>query len=471
MTTTTPSPASTQPQAPERAPITGSARTGRWIEDWDVEDQGFWRRTGRFVARRNLIFSILVEHIGFSVWMLWSIVVVQMTANPVTGAAAASGWALSASQALWLVAVPSGVGALLRLPYTLAVPLFGGRNWTVVSGLLLVFPCLALAWVVERPDTSYGVLLAIAALAGLGGGNFASSMANISFFYPERHKGWALGINAAGGNIGVAVVQKVVPLVVVAGGGVALSRAGLLYLPLAVVASVLAWFFMDNLRDARADLGETVVAARRGQTWLLSFLYIGTFGSFIGYSAAFPTLLKTVFARPDVALSYGFLGALVGSLSRPLGGLLADRLGGARVTASAFAAMAAASVGALIAVDGKHLTWFVLSFVLLFMATGIGNGSTYRMIPAIFAAAAHARGGHAAAMLAGRREAAGALGIASAVGALGGFCVPLCYAASVASTGSIAPALRFYTGVFVVMLAVTYLAYLRPARAGRRVLA
>jgi NNP family nitrate/nitrite transporter-like MFS transporter len=449
--------------APVSTPAAAPAR-GRWIEHWDVEDAAFWASTGRPVARRNLVFSIIAEHIGFSVWLLWSIVVVQMTANPATGAAAASGWALTTSQALWLVAVPSGVGALLRLPYTFAVPVFGGRNWTVVSALLLLVPCLGLSWVVGHPETSYGVLLAVAATAGLGGGNFASSMANISFFYPEREKGWALGLNAAGGNIGVAVVQKVVPLVVVAGGGIALSRAGLLYVPLTVGAAVLAALFMDNLREAKADVGGTAVAATRSQTWLVSFLYIGTFGSFIGYSAAFPTLLKTVFERPDIALTYGFLGALVGSVSRPLGGRLSDRLGGARITAGAFAAMAVASVGALLSVQGESMPLFFASFVLLFLATGIGNGSTYRMIPAIFAAAARERGEGRDAVVAGKREAAGAIGIASAVGAFGGFLVPILYAWSKSSTGSIVPALQFYIGVFVVMLAVTWLAYLRPSR-------
>ena len=461
-TTTAGAPRPGAPADTDTTVNTGIDRSrGRWIEHWDVEDEQFWATTGRRVARRNLIWSVLAEHIGFSVWLLWSIVVVQMTANPATGAAAASGWALTTTQALWLVAVPSGVGAVLRLPYTFAVPLFGGRNWTVVSALALLVPCLGLAWVVERPETPYWALLLVAATAGLGGGNFASSMANISFFYPEREKGWALGLNAAGGNIGVAVVQKVVPLVVVAGGGLVLSRAGLMYVPLAVASAVLAFFLMDNLREAKADVGATAVAARRGQTWLVSFLYIGTFGSFIGYSAAFPTLLKTVFERPDIALAWGFLGALVGSLSRPLGGRVSDRVGGARVTAVSFAVMALASVGALVSVQQKDLALFFASFVLLFMATGVGNGSTYRMIPALFAAAARDRGDD---LVTGKREAAGALGIASAVGAFGGFLVPICYAWSKSATGSIVPALQFYIGVFVVMLAVTCFAYLRPGR-------
>jgi len=276
--------------------------------------------------------------------MLWSIVVVEMTAGP-HGGPAASGWALSASQALCLVAVPSGVGALLRLPYTFAVPVFGGRNWTTVSASMLLLPCLLLAWAVSHPGIPFAALVAIAATAGFGGGNFASSMANISFFYPEQDKGWALGLNAAGGNVGVAIVQKIIPPIVVAGGGVALSRAGLFYVPLAVVAAVCAFVFMNNLTEASkqggADVKPVWQSLRHADTWILSVLYIGTFGSFIGYSAAFPTLLKTVFGRGDIALTWAFLGAGIGSVVRPLGGKLADRIGGARITAASFGMLAA----------------------------------------------------------------------------------------------------------------------------------
>ncbi len=418
-------------------------RGSRWIEHWDPEDSTFWAETGKKVARRNLVFSIIAEHIGFSVWLLWSIVVVQMTANPTTGAPAATGWALTASQALWLVAVPSGVGAFLRIPYTFAVPLFGGRNWTIVSALMLIVPCLGLAWVVRNPDIPYGVLLLVAATAGFGGGNFASSMANISFFYPEKEKGWALGLNAAGGNIGVAVVQKVVPLVIVAGGGIALSRAGLMYIPLAIAAAACAALFMDNLAEAKADFRPVLESTKKMHTWVMSFLYIGTFGSFIGYSAAFPTLLKTAFDRADIALTWGFLGAGIGSLARPLGGKLSDRLGGATVTASAFLLMIIGAVVAVFGVKNLNLPVFFGAFMILFVATGIGNGATYRMIPAIF-----------------RSE---------AVGAFGGFLVPICYAWSKSATGSIMPALQFYVGLFVVMLAVTWFFYLRKGSSASQI--
>lgn len=437
------------------------ARPGRrWIENWHPEDERFWESTGRAVARRNLIWSIFAEHIGFSVWLLWSIVVVQLTVNA-DGTAAASGFALSTSQALTLTAIASGVGAFLRLPYTFAVPVFGGRNWTVVSALLLLIPTSLMAWAVTDPGLPFWVLALVAATAGFGGGNFASSMANISFFYPEREKGWALGLNAAGGNIGVAVAQKLVPTVVAIGGGVALYRAGLVYIPLAIAAAIAAWLWMDNLAEAKADVRPVWESMRHRDTWVMSLLYIGTFGSFIGYSAAFPSLLKAVFDRGDIALTWAFLGAGIGSLSRPLGGRLSDRIGGARITAVSFVILAAGALGALYSVQAKDLTLFFVSFMVLFVATGIGNGSTYRMISKIFRVKGEDAGGDPATMVAMRRQAAGALGIISSVGAFGGFVVPLAYAWSKTSFGSIQPALRFYVAFFLVLLVVTWFAYLR----------
>jgi len=446
----------------------GVVGKGRWIERWEPENELFWENGGKAIAKRNLIFSIVAEHIGFSVWLLWSIVVVKMygTFDAETGAlvtAGANGWALTASQGFTILAVASGVGAILRIPYTFAVGLFGGRNWTVVSALLLLIPTLALAWVVQHPEVPFGVLLAVAATAGFGGGNFASSMANISFFYPEKEKGWALGLNAAGGNIGVAVAQKLVPFAIAAF-GIGLAAAGLVYVPLAVAAAILAFLFMDNLRDAKADPKPTVKSLKEPHTFLMSFLYIGTFGSFIGYSAAFPTLLAVVFGRADIALAWGFLGALIGSLCRPTGGRLADRMGGAKVTVAAFTAMAVAGAVAVIGVREESLLLFFVSFMALFAFTGIGNGSTYRMIPAIFRRRQVEAGEDTdESRLDFRRRAAGAVGIISAVGALGGFAIPFVYKWAKESSGSIVPALQVYVVVFLVMAAVTWFAYIRRA--------
>jgi NNP family nitrate/nitrite transporter-like MFS transporter len=440
-----------QPLAPERP-----SRAG-WIDHWDPEDPEFWESTGRRVARRNLAFSILAEHLGFSVWVLWSIVAVNL--NSV-------GFAFTESQLFWLVAVPNLVGATLRLPYTFAVPRFGGRNWTIVSALLLVVPSLALARAVSDPGTSFTTMLLVAALAGVGGGNFASSMTNISWFFPEREKGWALGLNAAGGNIGVAVVQApfVVSAVITAGAGIHLARAGLMWVPLALLAAFCAWKWMDNLSVAKTDFASSATAAKRPHTWVMSFLYIGTFGSFIGYAAAFPLLIKGQFPEVPVT-TFAFLGALVGSLSRPVGGRLADRIGGARITALSFVTMGLGVLGVVWSLSLHSFPVFLAFFMLLFLATGVGNGSTYRMIPAIFRHGVARDDAPRA-----RKEAAAAIGIISAIGAYGGFLVPRTYGWSTAAYGSIVPALYVYVGLYAVMLAVTWVFYLRRsapmARAG-----
>ncbi|NRQ38594.1 MFS transporter [Nonomuraea sp. NN258] len=420
-------------------------RTRRWIDHWEPEDPRFWAATGRRVATRNLIWSIFVEHLGFAVWLLWSGIVVHLPQ---------AGFTFTVDQLFWLVAVPNLVGAALRLPYTFAVSAFGGRNWNVASALLLLAPVGLLAWLLTDPATPYWMFLAAAATAGLGGGNFASSMANVSYFYPERHKGFALGVNAAGGNLGVAVVQALVPLVVTAG----LVNAALVWVVPILAAALCAYLFMDNLAVARTDFSVQGRAFLRAHTWVMSFLYIGTFGSFIGYSAAFPLVVSAVFAE-SAAPYLAFLGPLAGSLARPVGGRLADRHGGARVTAWSFYAMAAGALLALAGLAQHAFPLFLAAFGLLFTAAGIGNGSTYRMIPAIFAA--QAARGDADARLRARREAAAAIGIASAVGAFGGFLIPRGFATALERTGSIDPALYAFLAGYAVFLAVNWWFYRR----------
>lgn len=445
-TTTSAAPSHTAPEtASETAPHV-VVRRGRWIDHWDPEDVATWEAEGRRIARRNLAPSIFAEFLGFAVWASWSIVVPQLSRV---------GFTLTVDQQFWLIAIPALVGATLRIPYTFAVPRFGGRNWTIVSALLLLAPASALAFVVTDPTTPFWTLLVVAALAGLGGGNFASSMANISFFYPEREKGKALGLNAAGGNIGTAAVQLAVPLVIVAGAGLALERAGLMFIPLILLAAFLAATRMHNLSGARADYKAFGAAVHNRHTWIISFLYIGTFGSFIGYSGAFPTLLAGQF--PQVTLSLAFLGALVGSLARPAGGILADRLGGARVTIASFATMALGAVGAVLALQRGSFALFFGSFLVLFVATGVGNGSTYRMIPAVFQVGATTPERAARA----RKAAAGCIGIAGAIGAFGGFLIPRGFAVSNEVAGSLEPALWAFVGMYALMGVVTWWVYRR----------
>ena len=431
-TTTAPRTESPPPQASTR---------GRWIDRWEPENEQFWRRTGRRIARRNLAFSVFAENLGFSIWVLWTVIVINL---------ANVGIALSLGDQFLLTAIPNLVGAFLRIPYTFAVPRFGGRAWTTFSASLLLVPCLLLAVLVpsgwlagQGHDTQLWVLIACAATAGVGGGNFSSSMANISFFYPEGRKGFALGLNAAGGNLGVAICQLVVPLVIIVGVPAAavklpvhhvhLAYAGIVWMPLIVVAAICAWTRMDSLTQARTDAGPYRRALSDRQTWVISLLYIGTFGSFIGYSFALPLVIKSTFPsflahHPFIATylaGLGFVGALVGSLSRPLGGWVSDRLGGGRVTLWCFGGMAAFTATAMVGVSRHSFTLFFVSYVFVFLFSGAGNGSTYRMIPSIFAALGRRSG--AADPLEYKRRAAAAIGIAGAIGAFGGFLIQVAF--------------------------------------------
>jgi NNP family nitrate/nitrite transporter-like MFS transporter len=426
---------------------------GRWIHNWQPDDEIFWQRVGRRVATRNLVFSIFAEHLGFSVWLLWSIVVVSLPL---------AGFEFSTDQLFWLVALPNLIGSTLRIPYTFAVPAFGGRNWTVVSALLLLIPTVLLAVAVSNPDTPFWMFLIIAATAGVGGGNFASSMTNISFFFPERSKGLGLGLNAAGGNLGTSTVQFGVPLVIAIGGGLSLANAGLMWVPLILAAAICAWLWMDNLTVSKAPIKGQLAACKRSHTWVMSFLYIGTFGSFIGYSAAYPLIATTEFANSP-AVRYAFVGAMLGSLIRPVGGWLSDKLGGARVTLWTFIAMAAGALLLLYAVDVHSSALFMAAFAILFAASGVGNGSTYRMIPAIFRAQGEReeKTGVRNAVKNTLTEAGAAIGIISSIGAFGGFLIARAYGSSYASTGSFATAILAYAVFYAVCGAVTWWFYLR----------
>jgi NNP family nitrate/nitrite transporter-like MFS transporter len=494
------------PSAPTKA--AGRSRRGRWIDHWEPEDPTFWAATGQRVARKNLGWSVFAEHLGFCIWSIWAIVVINLVNVGIT---------LSVPEQFWLTATPNLIGSALRIPYTFALPRFGGRMWTFISALLLLIPTTLLAVVVpsgwladQSHDTQMLVLLLCAATAGVGGGNFSSSMANISFFYPEGKKGFALGLNAAGGNLGVAVTQLIVPLVIIIGvSGAAvrlpvhevhLAYAGLLFMPFIALAAVGAWLYMDSLTQARTDTEAYKNAVRQPQTWIMSMLYIGTFGSFIGYSFALPLVIKNTFPEflghhPFIATylaGLGFVGALIGSLARPLGGAISDRIGGARVTLGAFLGMAAAT---LVAIEGVHqhsFTTFFASYMVIFLLAGAGNGSTYRMIPAIFAQLGRRAGadGDGDTMLSFKRQTAAVIGIAGAIGAFGGFLIQVVFrqasldvsalmktAKQPAERAAIATAhqdwsvsaLWVFCGAYVVLAIMTYTFYLRRGAAHRNV--
>lgn len=480
--------------------VTAIERRPSRIADWRPDDPTFWEQTGRAVAHRNLVCSIFAEHVGFSVWLLFSVLAAYLPF---------AGFDFTTSQLFLLVALPNLVGALVRLPYTFLLGRFGGRDWATLKTSLLLLPTLSFAFFVQRPETSYAVFVGIALLVGLGGGGFASSMANINYFFPASRKGLALGLNAAGGNLGGAVMQFLVPMVVggaglfglVEGGVLGLERAGYLYALLAAVAAACAFRFMTNLPAARSTPRDVLALFRHRHTWVMSLLYIGTFGSFIGYAAAMPLLIRLNFSVVDPATGevtgihfayYAFLGSLVGALARPLGGWLADRFGGARVTMWAFAGMVGGTLGVLVTLaqltpnpahdpqvaleNQQWFPWFLLAFVAVFAATGVGNGSTYRMIPLIWrhqhlADLDESAEEHEAALVRATKESSAVIGIAGAVGALGGFLIPMAFGAPWIDDpdAAVRGAFLVFAGYYLFCLGLTWFTYSRRRLLAERI--
>lgn len=449
------------------------------IDHWNPEDKGFWERSGRGVATRNLWLSIPALTLAFAVWMLWSVVVVHLPA---------AGFRFSTNQLFWLAALPALCGATLRIFYAFAVPLVGGRRFTALATASLLLPALGIGFAVQDPGTPYEWMVALALLCGLGGGNFASSMAHIGFFYPKARLGYALGMNAGLGHLGVSLVQFVVPLVITTGifgalGGapatgtegdtstpIWLQNAGFVWVPFIAASALAAWFGMNDLAEARAGFAEQAVIFKRKHNWLMCWLYLGTFGSFIGFSAGFPLLVRSQFPDAD-ALQFAWLGPLVGALMRPVGGWISDRLGGARVTFWNFLAMGLGVLAVLQCLpqggQGGHFGGFVAGFMALFAFAGIGNGSTFRMIPVIFHTerqrAAQGRGPAAEeqAVKDANREAAAVLGFSSAIGAYGGFFIPKSYGTAIDLTGRPDAALVAFVVFYATCLLVTWWHYSR----------
>ncbi len=462
--------------ATKSAPAAAVPNTGPVINDWRPEDATFWANGGKAIASRNLWISIPALLLAFAVWMVWSAVTVRLPAI---------GFTFSTDQLFWLAALPGLSGATLRIFYSFMVPIFGGRRWTAISTASLLLPAIWMGFAVQDLQTPYSVFVIIALLCGFGGGNFASSMSNISFFYPKAQQGTALGLNAGLGNLGVSVMQFGVPLVIgaglfgaaggnpqeVAGGSqLWLQNAGFIWVPFILAVTVAAWFGMNDLSSARASFSEQAVIFKRKHNWLMCWLYLATFGSFIGFAAGFPMLIKTQFPGVD-PLKFAFLGPLVGALVRPLGGWLADKMGGARVTLWNFVVMIAAVFGVLQflpqAGSEGNFYGFLAMFMLLFVTTGVGNGSTFRMIPVIFrtlherlSAGQDAAGKESALKNAGK-EAAAVLGFSSAVGAFGAFFIPKSFGTSMALTGGPQAALYVFAAYYLSGILVTWWWYSR----------
>lgn len=448
----------------------------RVLVDWRPEDHSFWTSRGEAIARRNLWISIPALMLAFAVWMVWSAVVVQLPRV---------GFPYGADQLFWLAALPGLSGATLRIFYSFMVPIFGGRRWTALSTASLLIPALGIGFAVQDPQSPYWLFLLLALLCGLGGANFASSMANISFFFPKAEKGRALGLNAGLGNLGVSVVQLVVPLVITAGvfgalGGdpqplvdgdrLWLQNAGFVWVPFIVAAAIAAWFGMNDIASAKASFADQTVIFQRKHTWIMCLLYTGSFGSFIGYSAALPLLMKQQYPLVN-ALAYAFLGPLVGSLARSASGGLADRVGGGRVTLGVFVALALGVILLLLFLSLGDTTagfWgFLLSFLLLFAATGIGNASTSQMIPVIFRidrerAHAEREGTPPSPAVIHReadREAAAVIGFTSAIGAYGAFFIPKSFGSAIGLTGGPEAALYGFFLFYLLCIVVTWIEY------------
>jgi NNP family nitrate/nitrite transporter-like MFS transporter len=374
----------------------------------------------------------------------------------------------------------------LRIFYSFMPAIFGGRLWTTLATWSLLVPAVGMGWAVQNAGTPYWIFLALALLCGFGGGNFASSMANISFFFPKAEKGNALAINAGLGNLGVSVVQFVVPVVITAGvfgwlGGdpqtatvnnitatLWLQNAGYVFVPFVVASSFAAWFGMDDIASMKASFADQAVIFSRFHNWVMCWLYTGTFGSFIGYSAGFPLLSKILY--PEVnALQYAFLGPLVGAVSRALAGKACDRIGGGRITLWVFIAMSLGVMGILYAIgirgSAASFTLFFASFLFLFAATGVGNASTFQMIPAIMRKEVARLEPALSAVDRVRqsdKEAAAIIGFTSAIAAYGAFFIPKSFGTSIAATGGPEAALYGFLAFYVSCIAITWWFYTRP---------
>lgn len=464
------------PELPEMREIHGPEHvgklSGKTLDDWRPEDRTFWEERGRRIARRNLAISIPALLLSFAVWMVWSVVVAKLPAI---------GFSYTTDQLFWLAALPGVSGATLRIFYSFTVPIFGGRLWTTLATWSLMIPAVGVGYAVQNPATPYWIFLVLALLCGFGGGNFASSMSNISFFFPKAEKGNALALNAGLGNLGVSVVQFVVPMVITAGvfgwlGGdpqvvkdasgttrLWLQNAGFIWAPFIAVSAFAAWFGMNDIASAKASFAEQSVIFQRRHNWIMCWLYTGTFGSFIGYSAGFPLLAKTQF--PEInALQYAFLGPLVGALSRSLTGWVADRWGGGRVTFWVFVIMALGALGVVHFLGEKNFIGFFAMFLLLFFASGVGNASTFQMIPAIMrkdmdrlmpGASADTR------RMQSDKESAAIIGFTSAIAAYGAFFIPKSFGSSIALTGGASLALYGFLAFYLSCIAITWFFYTR----------
>ncbi|MCP3972056.1 MAG: antiporter [Rhodobacteraceae bacterium] len=527
---------------------------GQDLRNWNIEDESYWASTGKAIATRNLWISIPSLLCGFAVWLYWGIITVQMINL---------GFAFEKSELFTLAAIAGLTGATLRIPSTFFIRIAGGRNTIFFTTALLMIPAAGAGIALQNPDTPLWQFQILAFLSGIGGGNFSSSMSNISFFYPKKIQGYALGMNAGLGNFGVTTMQIVIPLVMTFGlfGGESrtlvntsgtligkipagtetyIQNAGLVWLLALVPLAFLGWFGMNNIRDEHVSpdipnplgafatisgmlfigfvtaafglwlllpagvggsgfmvskwivlpivialtvLGLKMIPGSVGQnlsrqyrifgnkhTWAMTVIYTMTFGSFIGYSAALALTIKVVFgfshievdgilthetvnANGPSALMFAWMGPFIGALIRPIGGMMADRLGGARVTQWISIVMVASALGVAYfiqqayasATPEQYFYPFLGLFLILFAATGIGNGSTFRTIAVVF----------------DKEQAGPALGWTAAVAAYGAFIIPKVFGEQL-KAGTPEYALYGFAIFYAVCIAINWWFYMRP---------
>jgi NNP family nitrate/nitrite transporter-like MFS transporter len=453
-----------------------SMARARHISHWDPEDVIGWETGNNVIARRNLIWSIVNMHVGFSIWTLWSVMVLFMP-QAVYG--------FTAGDKLLLGAIAMLVGACVRIPYVMATARFGGRNWAIFSSLVLLIPTLGAVVLLANPGLPLWPYLVCAALTGLGGGNYSASLANVEAFYPQRRKGLALGLTGGLGNLGVAGIQAVGLVVLATAGNDSPYWVCAIYLVLLAIAGLGASLFMDNLANV-IKVSHVWSVLKVPDAWGIAFLYMCASGSFIGFAFAFGQVIQlNLLAGGEThaqatlhAAEIAFIGPLLGSAARILGGRLGDRYGGGRVTLSVVAGMILGA-GLLVAVStrddltrgpgdqtpGITMIGYVIGFIALFIFCGMGKGAVFKLIPSIFEQRSHSLPRGESERRQWARTMSGSLiGFAGAFGGLGGVGIDLALRQSYVSSGTETPAFWSFLACYLVAAVLTWTRYVRPRR-------
>lgn len=412
----------------------GKKTSSSWLDVWKPEDDAFWRQKGSKVAWLTLVLTTSTLVLSFATWFVMSALVVLLPSV---------GFKFDTMQLFWLAAMPGLAGGTLRIIHTFLIPIYGTRAVLSVATLIKLIPCIGLAFAVMNPNTPFWIFMVLAFLAGMGGGDFSSYMPSTSLFFPKRLQGTALGIQAGVGNFGVSLTQFVTPWIVglaIVGAPQVLTKGDvsknvwlqngvLWYVPLLMGLGALCWIYLRSV-PVKASFREQLDIFKDKHTWFCTITYVMTFGSFSGFSAAFPLMIKTIygqFPNAPAPLTYAFLGPLIGSSVRVLFGFVADKTGGGILTQIAGIGMLAVCgamvfTGVLTPTSLDSFPLFVTLMLSLFFFSGMGNASTFRQFPVIFS--------HSP------RQGAQVLGWTGAVAAYGPFAFSSLVGMSITVTGS-----------------------------------